>query len=95
MALLKCSVESRDVVKLIKQDKWTISASDESEPVADKGAEPLSGVVIASVKDGNSGGPLLNSRGELVGVILARSVDSKAGKYVAAEVVRTFLKGVE
>lgn len=92
LALLQTKSDSKDVVKLAKADKWTISASNESEPISVKSAENFGGTVTSKVKNGNSGGPLLNSRGELVGIVLARSLDEEAGYYVSADVVRAFLK---
>lgn len=92
LALLECKGESKDVVRLSKSERLTISASDEGEPITDKEAVSLAGTVKADTKGGNSGGPVLNSKGELVGIILARSKDETQGIFVSAETVREFIK---
>lgn len=92
LALLECRGESKDIVRLAKTERLIVSASNEGEPIQDKEASNLAGTVKAKVKSGNSGGPVLNSKGELVGIILARSVDENEGMFIAADTIREFIK---
>lgn len=92
LALLQTKAESKDVVKLVKAEQWTVSASDESQEISVKSAGNFGGTITSKVKNGNSGGPLLNGKGELVGIVLARSLDEESGYYISADLVRAFLK---
>jgi S1-C subfamily serine protease len=53
--------------------------------------------LYVTVQPGNSGGPVLNSRGQLVGVVFAKSLDDKATGYALTldESRSTILRGVQ
>lgn len=92
LALLDCTAESDDVVKLAQPELIYGSFSDESGPVENRDLTATGGDVKGNVRHGNSGGPVLNRKGELLGVFVAKDAqDERAGRFVGVEVVRSFL----
>jgi S1-C subfamily serine protease len=91
LALLECKGEGH-ALKLAKADPLTVFGSDESKPVTEKKVSGFSSMVKGAVKNGNSGGPVVNSKGELVGIVIARNPEGNKGVFVALDSIREFLE---
>ncbi len=91
LALLECVAESDDVVKLAQGEPLYVSASDKSAPIQNREVSRQSGWVNGHIDHGNSGGPVLNAKGELVGIVRGTNADGGQGEYLDVTQIKAFL----
>lgn len=102
LALLEVrGVESAQIIELASAETLTAIGSDKSKAVTEKAVLRSGGVALGTVTDGNSGGPVLDKSGKLIGMITSNIMPGEMKEltgghpaviYVGAETIREFLK---